>query len=84
MKQKLLLFFCFLFAALLPASADELYYDQDFDQAADYAEGNYVPEGWLSEGTYALYRQKASDMGASAHSGSYVFGNVGSYMGVRD
>ena len=84
MKQKLLLFFCFLFAALLKASADELYYDQDFDQAADYAEGSYVPKGWLSKGTLALYRQKASDMGASAHSGSYVFGNVGSYMGVRD
>ena len=84
MKQKLLLFFCFLFAASLKASAEEVYYEQDFDQAGDYAEGSYVPTGWLSEGTYALYRQKASDMGASAHSGSYVFGNMGSYMGVRD
>ena len=45
MKQYLLLFFSFLFAALLPVSADELYYDQDFDQAADYAEGSWVPEG---------------------------------------
>ena len=84
MKKVLLSLLCAAACGFTPMQADELYYEQGFDNSADFADGAGVPTGWLSEGTYALSRQVATDLGVPAKSGSYIIGNVGSYMQNRD
>ena len=68
--------FCAAACAILPASADEIYFEQGFDNSADFAEGSNIPIGWLSVGQRGLYRMKASDLGLPSHSGSYVMGTA--------
>ena len=76
MKRTFLSMFCAAACAILPASADEIYFEQGFDNSADFAEGSNIPTGWLSVGQYGLYRMKASDLGLPSHSGSYVMGTA--------
>ena len=76
MKRTILSVFCAAACAILPASADEIYFEQGFDNSADFAEGSNIPTGWLSVGQYGLYRMKASDLGLPSHSGSYVMGTA--------
>lgn len=50
---------------------------ENFDDASHFADGNDVPEGWHTEGTYAFSRMLGVDNGIMAYSGSYIFSTIG-------
>lgn len=61
------------------AAADqETLLEETFDDNAGFADGATMPGGWVSTGTYPFSRQRGSDFGLNAHSGSYVFGTPSS------
>lgn len=49
---------------------------ENFDDATHFTIDSNVPDGWLSEGTFAFSRMRASENGTLSHSGSYVFGTI--------
>lgn len=66
------------------AQAEKFYFIEDFDNPEAFADGQTVPEGWLSDGSYPFHRLAASSTGYSAQSGDYVFGTSGSPSYGRD
>lgn len=61
------------------AAADqETLLEETFDDNAGFADGATMPGEWVSTGTYPFSRQRGSDFGLNAHSGSYVFGTPSS------
>ena len=79
MKKILLLLSMALGFIWCGASAENFTYEQSFDNPDDFPDEAVLPSGWKSGGTYPFKRGLASKFGASANSGSYVFGTGSSY-----